>query len=337
MDIHEYIRKIPKVELHLHIEGTLQPEMLFSMAARNNVKLPYANIEEVKAAYQFENLQDFLDIYYAGAAVLQTEQDFYELTLAYLEDAHSQNIVHTEIFFDPQTHTERGVALETVILGIHKAIIAAREAWGISCLLILSFLRHLSEAAAFEVWQQAKPYKHLFVGVGLDSSELGNPPSKFRHIFAQAKSEGMKLVAHAGEEGSAEYVREAITVLEIDRIDHGNKCLDDEDLVQKIIEKNLALTVCPLSNVMLKNTVSMSEHPILKMLDKGLKVTVNSDDPAYFGGNLTQNFETMSHALPLKKQQVYELTQNAFEASFLEEVDKQHLLGLLAEFHSENI
>lgn len=336
MEIQEYIQKIPKAELHLHIEGTLQPEMLFALAKRNNVQIPYENIEAVRAAYQFENLQAFLDIYYAGSAVLQTQQDFYDLTWAYLEDAHQQHIVHTEIFFDPQAHTARGISFETVISGIQHAITDAKDKLGINCLLILSFLRHLSEESAFEIWKQAQPYKHLFVGIGLDSSELGNPPHKFENIFKQAKSEGMKLVAHAGEEGPAEYVKEALEVLKIDRIDHGNKCLEDDNLVKEVAKKKLALTVCPLSNVMLKNTPSLAEHPILLMLEKGLKATVNSDDPAYFGGNLTANFIAMAKELPLTKQHVYELIKNAFEESFVDNNEKQGFLQLLADFHREN-
>lgn len=335
MEIKQYIEKIPKAELHLHIEGTLQPEMLLALAKRNQIALPYANIQEVKAAYQFQNLQDFLDIYYAGAAVLQTEEDFFDLTWAYLKDAHAQNILHTEIFFDPQTHTQRGISFATVISGIHKAITEAKSKLGISCLLILSFLRHLPEASAFEVWTHAQKYKHLFVGVGLDSSEWGNPPSKFEKIFAQAKSEGMKLVAHAGEEGPAEYIRQSLELLHIDRIDHGNRCLEDEQLVAEIIQRKLALTICPLSNVALKNTASMTAHPILKMLDKGLKVTVNSDDPAYFGGNLTKNFEALSKALTIRKEQVYQLSKNAFEASFLEKKTQETFLLQLDEFYKQ--
>lgn len=335
MEIIEYIQKIPKAELHLHIEGSLQPELLFELAERNTIVLPYRDVEAVKAAYQFKNLQDFLDIYYAGAGVLQTEQDFFDLTWAYLQDAHQQNIIHTEIFFDPQTHTERGIPFETVITGISNAIAEAKAKLGINCLLILSFLRHLSEKAAFQTWEEAQKFKHLFIGVGLDSSELGNPPKKFQQIFAQAKREGMKLVAHAGEEGPADYVKEAIEMLKIDRIDHGNKCLDDEFLVQEIIEKKLALTICPLSNVMLKNTPSIAEHPILRMLDKGLKATVNSDDPAYFGGNLTKNLEAMAAHLPLTKEHVYQLMKNAFEASFVNEEAKRNYLKRLEDFHNQ--
>ncbi len=336
MEIREYIQKIPKAELHLHIEGTLQPELLFKFAERNNVYLPYNSVEEIKKAYQFTNLQDFLDIYYAGTAVLQTEQDFYDLTWAYLEDAHKQNILHAEIFFDPQAHTDRNIPFDAVISGIYNAISDAKKQLGISCFLILSFLRHLPEANAFEVWEMAQPHKDKFIGVGLDSSELGNPPSKFQHIFARAKNEGMKLVAHAGEEGPASYIKDSIDLLHIDRIDHGNKCLDDEKLVQEIIQKGLALTICPLSNVMLKNTSSIAKHPILDMLEKGLKVTVNSDDPAYFGGNLTKNFEAMERELPLRKEQVYRLTKNAFEASFLDKVAKTKMLDQLENFHQSN-
>ncbi|PVX50034.1 adenosine deaminase [Balneicella halophila] len=335
MDLLEYIEKIPKAELHLHIEGTLQPELLLKLAKRNNVSLPYSSIQKIKDAYQFQNLQDFLDIYYAGANVLRTEQDFFDLTWDYLEDAHRQHIIHVEIFFDPQTHTERGIPFSVIISGIHKAMERAKKNLGINSQLILSFLRHLPEESAFKTWEEAKQYKHLFVGIGLDSSELGNPPKKFKNIFAEAKKDGMKLVAHAGEEGPASYVREAIDVLNIDRIDHGNKCLDDENLVTEIIKKGLALTICPLSNIVLKNTPCMEEHPILKMLEKGLKVTVNSDDPAYFGGNLVKNFEAMATNLPLTKNHVYQLTKNAFEASFIDESLKEQYLKQLDEFHHQ--
>lgn len=335
MELKEYIEKVPKAELHLHIEGSLQPEMLFSLAKRNAVNLSYKDIESVKTAYKFKNLQDFLDIYYAGAGVLLKEQDFYDLTMAYLKDAHEQNIIHTEIFFDPQTHTDRGIPFSVVVNGINRAIVDAREKWGINCMLILSFLRHLTEDEAFKVWNEAQEYKHLFVGVGLDSSELGNPPQKFEKIFAQAKSEGMKLVAHAGEEGPSDYVKEAIEVLKIDRIDHGNKSLDDEILVKEIIEKGLALTVCPLSNVMLRNVESIEQHPIITMLEKGIKATVNSDDPAYFGGNLTENFLALADGLQLTKEHVYQLSKNAFEASFVDEQTKLTYLKKLEDFHSK--
>lgn len=323
MEIKKYIERVPKVELHVHIEGTLQPEMLFSLAKRNNMELPYQDIAAVKAAYQFSNLQDFLDIYYAGAAVLQTEQDFFDLTWAYLEDAHQQNIVHTEIFFDPQTHTDRGIAFDTVVSGITRAIEKAKEDLGINCLLILSFLRHLSEESALKTWEMAQPHLDKFIGVGLDSSELGNPPSKFERVFAKAKKAGMKLMAHAGEEGPAEYVKEALELLHIDRLDHGNRSMEDADLVAELAQKKIALTVCPLSNVMLRNVNTIEEHPILEMLEKGLKATVNSDDPAYFGGNLTANFNALADALPLEKQHVYTLAKNAIEASFISD-DLKH-------------
>lgn len=336
MDIDRYIKKIPKAELHVHIEGTLQPEMLLTLAKRNKIRLPYKDIAAVKAAYQFKNLQDFLDIYYAGAAVLQTEQDFFDLTWAYLEDAHHQNIIHTEIFFDPQTHTARGIPLKTVITGIHNAIVQAKINLGINASLILSFLRHLSEKEAFAIWKESQAYKSWFVGVGLDSSELGNPPQKFVNIFAEAKKAGMKLTAHAGEEGPAQYVKDTIQLLKIDRIDHGNRCMEDEKLVNELAEKQIALTVCPLSNVMLKNVISMKEHPVLKMLERGLKVTINSDDPAYFGGNMTANFIALSEALPFTKAHVYELIKNAFDASFISASQQKDYLQKLNDFHQKS-
>lgn len=329
MSIEEYIQRIPKAELHLHIEGTLQPELMLKLASRNGISLPFRDIEAIKKAYKFENLQDFLDIYYAGAKVLITEQDFFELTWEYLEDAHRQNIVHTEFFFDPQTHTERGIPFSTVVNGITRAIREAKEKLGINSLLILSFLRHLSEESALKIWKEALPYKHLFIGVGLDSSELGNPPSKFQNIFRKASAEGMKLMAHAGEEGPPEYIKEALNLLHIDRLDHGNKCLEDKELTERLIQMGVALTVCPLSNVMLRNVDKMENHPILKMLEKGLKVTVNSDDPAYFGGNLTANLLAMADKLPLTKNHVYTLTRNAFEASFINNEQKKEYIEAL--------
>lgn len=329
MSIIEYIHSIPKAELHLHIEGTLQPELMLKLATRNKVSLPFRDIKAVKEAYNFKNLQDFLDIYYAGAKVLIHEEDFFELTWEYLKDAHLQNIVHTEFFFDPQTHTERGIPFATVINGITKAMQAAKKKWNINSLLILSFLRHMSEDSALKIWEEALPYRHLFVGIGLDSSELGNPPSKFQKIFQKASNEGMKLMAHAGEEGPPEYIKEALDILHIDRLDHGNKCLEDRELTKRLAKLGIALTVCPLSNVMLRNVNKMANHPILEMLDKDLKVTVNSDDPAYFGGNLTTNLLAMADALPLTKQHIYRLMRNAFEASFINDEQKtRHIAHL---------
>ena len=329
MTIQEYIKKVPKAELHLHIEGSFEPELMFEIASRNQIEIPYKTIEEVKKAYQFGNLQDFLDIYYAGANVLLHEQDFYDLTMAYFKHCYEENIVHTEIMFDPQTHTHRGVAFSTVINGIQKAREEAKEQFGISSLLIMSFLRHLSEEDAFKTLQESLPYKHLIKAVGLDSSELGNPPSKFKNVFEAAVKEDYTPVAHAGEEGPAAYIWEALDLLKVARIDHGNKCLTDEKLVKRLVDEKMALTVCPLSNVELRNVDDIKNHPLKKMLDLGLKPTVNSDDPAYFGGYLTANFLAVIEALNLSLEEVKQLVRNSFEYSFLSEDEKQKYLEMI--------
>ncbi len=331
-----FLSKLPKAELHLHIEGSLEPELLFALAQRNNIEIPYKSIEEVKEAYKFSCLQDFLNIYYAGASVLIQEEDFYDLTMAYLTKCHEENIVHTEIMFDPQTHTERGIAFETVINGIQKARNEAQEKWGISSFLIMSYLRHLSEEAAFRTLEQSLPFKHLIKAVGLDSSEKGNPPSKFYKVFEASAKAGYVLLAHAGEEGPAEYVWEAIDGLKIIRIDHGNNCLTDEKLVNEIIQRDMALTVCPLSNLELKVVTDLKDHPLKTMLDKGIKATVNSDDPAYFGGYLNQNFIAIQEALNLSKAEVVLLAKNSFQYSLLEENRKQELLHLVEDYASNN-
>ncbi len=331
-----FLSKLPKAELHLHIEGSLEPELLFALAQRNNIEIPYKSIEEVKEAYKFSCLQDFLNIYYAGASVLIQEEDFYDLTMAYLTKCHEENIVHTEIMFDPQTHTERGIAFETVINGIQKARNEAQEKWGISSFLIMSYLRHLSEEAAFITLEQSLPFKHLIKAVGLDSSEKGNPPSKFYKVFEASAKAGYVLLAHAGEEGPAEYVWEAIDGLKIIRIDHGNNCLTDEKLVNEIIQRDMALTVCPLSNLELKVVTDLKDHPLKTMLDKGIKATVNSDDPAYFGGYLNQNFIAIQEALNLSKAEVVLLAKNSFQYSLLEENRKQELLHLVEDYASNN-
>ncbi len=317
MTVAEYIKKVPKAELHLHIEGTFEPELMFEIAQRNNIEIPYANIEEVKNAYQFGNLQDFLDIYYAGANVLIHEEDFYDLTMAYFTHCAEENIVHTEIMFDPQTHTKRGVEFSTVITGIQRAREDAEKQFGISSYLIMSYLRHLSEEDAFETLAQSLPYKHLIKSVGLDSSEMGNPPSKFQKVFEASIKEGYIPVAHAGEEGPAEYIVEALDLLKVVRIDHGNNCLLDAKLVQRLVKEKIGLTVCPLSNTALRNVDDINNHPLKKMLDLGLKVTVNSDDPAYFGGYLTQNYLSCIEALDLSMEDVKLLVKNSFEYSFL--------------------
>ena len=331
-----FLSKLPKAELHLHFEGSLEPELLFDLSQRNNIEIPYKSIEEVKEAYKFSCLQDFLNIYYAGASVLIQEEDFYDLTMAYLTKCHEENIVHTEIMFDPQTHTERGIAFETVINGIQKARNEAQEKWGISSFLIMSYLRHLSEEAAFRTLEQSLPFKHLIKAVGLDSSEKGNPPSKFYKVFEASAKAGYVLLAHAGEEGPAEYVWEAIDGLKIIRIDHGNNCLTDEKLVNEIIQRDMALTVCPLSNLELKVVTDLKDHPLKTMLDKGIKATVNSDDPAYFGGYLNQNFIAIQEALNLSKAEVVLLAKNSFQYSLLEENRKQELLHLVEDYASNN-
>ena len=326
MNITEYIKKIPKAELHLHIEGTFEPELMFEIAQRNKVEIPYQSVEELKKAYQFSCLQDFLDIYYAGASVLLYEKDFYDLTMAYFKHCAEENVVHTEIMFDPQTHTKRGVSFETVINGIQKAREDAKEKYGISSLLIMSYLRHLSEEDAFETLEQSLPYKHLIKAVGLDSSEKGNPPSKFQKVFEVSIKEGYVPVAHAGEEGPAEYIWEALDLLKIARIDHGNNCLTDEVLVKRLVDDKIALTVCPLSNLELKVVDDLKDHPLKKMLNLGLKATVNSDDPAYFGGYMNANFLQTADALDLTKEDVKTLVKNSFEYSLLSDDEKQKYL-----------
>lgn len=312
----EFIQALPKAELHLHIEGSLEPELMFELSKRNNVNIPFKSVDEVKAAYQFHNLQSFLDIYYAGASVLITEQDFYDLTWAYIEKCKEDHVVHTEIFFDPQTHTERGVAFSTVIQGIDRALRDAKEKYGITSFIIMCFLRHLSEEAAFETLEQAKPHLDKIKGVGLDSSELGHPPSKFERVFKAAQDLGLECVAHAGEEGPAAYIYEALDLLHVKRIDHGVRCVDDEALIERLKHERIPLTVCPLSNTALCVYEDMKQHPILALLDKGLCVTVNADDPAYFGGYLMDNFMALANSLNMTEEQARQLAKNSLEASF---------------------
>jgi adenosine deaminase len=323
----EFINGLPKAELHLHIEGTFEPELMFAIAKRNNIAIKYASVESLKSAYNFNNLQEFLDIYYEGAQVLLHEQDFYDLTLAYLKKIHSQNVLHTEIFFDPQTHTERGVAFNTVITGIRKALDDGKGQMGISSRLIMSFLRHLDEASAFKTLEEALPYKSWITAVGLDSSEVGNPPSKFERVFRKAREAGFLTVAHAGEEGPVEYIREALDLLNIDRIDHGNRSLEDAELVAEIAESGMALTVCPLSNHKLRVVSDLREHPLKEMLRLGLRVTINSDDPAYFGGYMNENYLALIEAIDLSLDEVVLVTKNAFAASFLPEEEKKAYIG----------
>ena len=336
ISIHNFIEGIPKAELHLHIEGTFEPDLMFEIARRNNISINYKSVDELKKAYNFNNLQEFLDIYYAGASVLIYEQDFYDLTWAYLTKVHEQNLVHTEIFFDPQTHTDRGISFDTVIQGIHSALEDAKEKLGISSQLIMCFLRHLDEVAAFDILEQALPYKEWIAGVGLDSSEMGHPPSKFENVFSKALDEGFITVAHAGEEGPAAYVWEAINLLKISRIDHGNRSLEDDQLIKHIAEKQIPLTVCPLSNLALKVVEDLKDHPMLQLMEAGLMVTINSDDPAYFGGYMNENYIQIAAALNLSKKQITELAKNSFKASFLSDVEKEKLINQVEDYYQNN-
>ncbi len=332
-DLKSYIEGMPKVELHLHIEGSLEPELMFALAQKNKIDIPFNSVDEVRDAYNFGNLQDFLDIYYQGMNVLQTEQDFYDLTTAYLEKVASENLVHTEIFFDPQGHTARGVSFDTVISGITRALEDGKKNLGISSQLIMCFLRHLDEDDAFRTLAQALPYKDKILGVGLDSSEKGHPPSKFERVFAKAREEGFKVaVAHAGEEGPPAYVYEALDVLGVDRIDHGNRALEDTALTQRLVNQKIALTVCPLSNLKLCGVTDMKDHPLKKMLDLGLKATVNSDDPSYFGGYMNDNFIAVADALDLTRGHIKTLAQNAVEASYMTPAAKQALLQKIDDY-----
>ncbi|WP_333803158.1 adenosine deaminase [Sulfurospirillum sp.] len=326
----ELIAKLPKTELHLHIEGTLEPELMFQLAQKNTITIPYKSIEEVKNAYNFTSLQSFLDIYYAGANVLITESDFFDLTWAYLCKCKAQNVVHVEIFFDPQTHTKRGIAFKTVIDGITKALDKGEKELGISSFLIMCFLRHLSESEAFETLHESLSFKEKILGVGLDSSEVGHPPSKFERVFTEAKNVGYKIVAHAGEEGDSSYIWEAINLLHVNRIDHGIRCDEDEKLVELLIQKQIPLTVCPLSNVKLRAVQKMQEHNILKLLRRGVIVTVNSDDPAYFGGYMNENYEAIAENLAMSKEELKSLAQNGFKASFLSDTKKQHFIDSIS-------
>ena len=299
-----FIENLPKAELHLHIEGTFEPELMFEIAKRNNIQIPYKNVEEIRKAYQFDCLQDFLDIYYQGASVLINEQDFYDLTYSYLQKCAKQNVRHTEIMFDPQTHTERGISFETVINGISNACNDAKEKLGVSSLLIMSYLRHLAEKEAFKTLEQSLPFKNKITAVGLDSSEKGNPPTKFKNVFKASVEAGYIPLAHAGEEGPADYIWEAIDILKIKRIDHGNNALADLDLVKELVKRDIALTVCPLSNTALQVVDDLKNHPLKKMMDLGLKVTINSDDPAYFGGQVNKNYIEIQKALDLTKKDI---------------------------------
>ncbi|MCR6582971.1 adenosine deaminase [Campylobacter insulaenigrae] len=320
-----FLQNIPKVELHLHIEGSLEPSMMFELAKRNNINLKFKNEDEIKKAYDFSNLQDFLDIYYQGANVLQTKQDFYDLTWAYIQKCKEQNVVHTEIFFDPQTHTARNIPIKIVVEGIYEALEEAKNQFGISSFLIACILRHLSEEEGLKTLDELCLYKDKIKAIGLDSSELNNPPSKFKNLFKKAKQEGFLLVAHAGEEGDSEYIKEALE-LGINRIDHGVKCEQDKNLLEIIVQKQIPLTVCPLSNVKLKVFKNMQEHNILKLLQQNVCVGVNSDDPAYFGGYILENFIALDETFKLSKDEVKKLCINAVNASFLNTNEKEKLV-----------
>lgn len=318
------LRTMPKAELHIHIEGSLEPELIFALARRNGVTLPYASVEALRAAYAFTDLQSFLDIYYAGASVLLKEEDFFDMAMAYFRRAAADHVVHAELFFDPQTHTERGVSFETVINGLTRASETAKRELGVNSLLIMCFLRHLSEEAAFATLEESLPYRHLFVGVGLDSGERGNPPDKFERVFERSRALGLHVVAHAGEEGPPDYIWDAVELLKVERIDHGVRCLEDPRLVLRLAAARMPLTVCPLSNVKLCVFKTLAEHNLATLMEAGLCVTINSDDPAYFGGYINQNFVETFEALPqLTARHAYQLALNSFDASFASAGDKQ--------------
>lgn len=327
-----FIEGLPKVELHLHIEGSLEPEQMFALAQRNGIAIPFNSVEEVRKAYDFSNLQDFLNIYYQGMNVLQTEQDFYDLTWAYLKKVVSQHVRHVEIFFDPQGHTERGIAFETVLDGIYRALEDGEKKLGITSALIMCFLRHLSEESAFATLEQALEHRDRIFGVGLDSSEVGHPPSKFARVFEAARNAGFMVVAHAGEEGPPQYVWEALDMLQVDRIDHGNRSLEDEALVARLVKDKMPLTVCPLSNLKLCVVKNLQQHPLRKMLSLGLKATLNSDDPAYFGGYMNENFKAVTHALGLSRDELLTICRNSIEATFLDTIGKNELLKELEDY-----
>ncbi|MCL4113334.1 adenosine deaminase [Vibrio lentus] len=322
-----FIQGLPKVELHLHIEGSLEPELLFRLAQRNGIDLPYSSPEQLRRAYEFDDLQSFLDIYYQGADALRTEQDFYDLTWAYLERCKADNVIHTEIFFDPQTHTDRGIVFDTVINGIHRALEQGRKELGITSQIIACFLRHLSEDSAIQTFTDVLKHQDKIIGVGLDSSELGHPPEKFQRVFQQAKQAGFLTVAHAGEEGPAQNIVDAIEMLSVSRVDHGVQCMADDALIAELIETKMPLTVCPLSNIKLRVFAVMEDHNIVDLLRKGVAVTINSDDPAYFGGYMSDNFNAVNQAHDMTEQELAQFTLNAIEASFIEESLKQQYRG----------
>ncbi|HUZ31326.1 MAG TPA: adenosine deaminase [Xanthobacteraceae bacterium] len=326
-DTRRLIERLPKCELHIHIEGSLEPELMFALAKRNNVTLPYASVDAVRRAYRFGNLQDFLDIYYRGMSVLMTEQDFYDLAFAYLQRAHADNVRHVEMFFDPQGHTARGIAFGTVIDGLSRAIADAKRLLGVEASLIMCFLRHLDETDAQKTLDSALACRDKIVGVGLDSSEQGHPPSQFARVFARARDAGLFVTAHAGEEGPPSYIWEALDILGVGRVDHGNRSLEDDALVGRLARERMALTVCPLSNLRLRVVDDLTGHPLRRMLDKGLVVTVNSDDPAYFGGYVNDNFRAVSEAIALSREEIVAIVRNSFEASLMPAAAKAHAIA----------
>jgi adenosine deaminase len=327
----EYVRGLPKAELHLHIEGTLEPELAFRLARKHGVSLPHASVAELRAAYDFGNLQEFLDLYYALADVLRDAEDFYQLALRYLERAHEQGVVHAEIFFDPQTHTVRGVPFGAVVEGLHRALAEAQRRFGMTHRLIACFLRHLSAAEAMDTLDEVLEHRRVIAAVGLDSSEVGHPPSKFAAVFARARAQGLLTVAHAGEEGPATYVHEALDLLAVERIDHGVRCEEDPQLVERLLRERIALTVCPLSNVKLRVFERMEHHNLKRLLEAGLRVTVNSDDPAFFGGYVLENYLAVERALGLSRAQLATLARNSIEASFLDANAKRRWLAAIDE------
>lgn len=332
-ELYSLLQRMPKAELHIHIEGSLEPELIFELAQKNGIEIPYRSIEELRAAYAFQDLQSFLDIYYAGAGVLRTEEDFFEMAWRYLCRAKAENVLHSEIFFDPQTHTARGIEMETVIRGLDRAVRKGREELGLSSALILCFLRHLSEEDAFSTLETALPFRDAFIGIGLDSGERGNPPEKFARVFARCKELGLRLVAHAGEEGPAQYISDALDLLNAERIDHGVRCLDDPELVNRLVRQRVPLTVCPLSNQKLGVFPKLSDHNIDKLLAAGIVATINSDDPAYFGGYLNDNYTATFASHPeLGPQDAYRLARNSFEASFADQDSKAGWIEKLDQF-----
>ncbi|MFT6015566.1 MAG: adenosine deaminase [Candidatus Azotimanducaceae bacterium] len=333
MKLKDFVKAMPKAELHVHIEGTLEPQMLLDLAARHAIDIPYKSLGDVEKAYAFDNLQSFLDIYYAGASVLLNEQDFFDLMFAYLQKCREQNIVHTEMMFDPQTHLERGISFETMFNGYYSAIEQARKEWGQSASLIMCFLRHLSADSAMDVLKQAEPFRDKILTVGLDSSELGHPPEKFEAVYAEAIKQGYRSVAHAGEEGDPSYIWGALDLLKVERVDHGVRCLEDQALVKRLIDEEMPLTVCPLSNIRLCVYQSLDQHPILNMLDQGIRVTVNSDDPPYFGGYLNDNLVAMVDELDMTEDQARALALNSFRGSFVDDAQKAVWISELASFH----